>query len=102
MDGKVMTQFQDPRPEDLREWIIDAVRAVREASPDCRILVDANDRYTCVDFHRFLADVADGNIVCIEGIPGTSTALDYAHYPIVDGQVQVPDLPGFAMPLKEE
>ena len=47
-------------------------------------------------------DVDDGNIVCIEGIPGTSTALDYAHYPIVDGQVQVPDLPGFAMPLKEE
>lgn len=41
-----------------------------------------------------------GNVVCIEGIPGDTSALDYTNYPIIDGHVHVPDLPGFAMPLK--
>jgi len=42
-----------------------------------------------------------GNIICIEGIPGNSSALDYSNYSIVEGRVHVPNLPGFAMPLKE-
>lgn len=200
---------------------IDAVRAVRENFPDCKVLVDANDAYTCDQFIRFLDGVADcdlywieepfqedeedlqrlkdhmaridcraliaegegrtegadppgpyggytaahidrlydlaaknlvdafvidlnivgftrwrrvmpqliaagvpaaphtwcwcvrpcyvaqlaagvGNVVCIEGIPGESTALDYVNYPVTDGKMRVPDLPGFAMPLKKE
>lgn len=43
-----------------------------------------------------------GNVVCIEGIPGTSSHLDYGKYDIVDGEVVLPDAPGLAMPLKEE
>jgi len=41
-----------------------------------------------------------GNVVCIEGIPGTSSALDYTNYPIADGKMHVPDLPGFAISLR--
>lgn len=41
-----------------------------------------------------------GNVVCIEGIPGTTSGVDYRHYPIVAGEMQVPDLPGFAIPLE--
>ena len=43
-----------------------------------------------------------GNVVYIEGIPGTSSHLDYGNYDIVDGEVVLPDGPGLAMPLKEE
>lgn len=198
---------------------IDVVRAVREAFPDCRVMVDANDAYTCDDFLRFIDGTADcdlywfeepfpedeadlrrlrdhmskvgcnaliaegegrsenadpptryggytdahidklfelagkglldalvidlnivgftrwrhvmselegagilaaphtwvwcarpfytaqlaagvGNVICIEGIPGTTTSLDYGTYPIREGRVLVPDGPGFDMPLR--
>jgi len=40
-----------------------------------------------------------GNVVCIEGIPGETSDLDYSNYGMVDGDVVVPELPGFAIPL---
>ncbi|MDP6037123.1 MAG: enolase C-terminal domain-like protein [Candidatus Latescibacteria bacterium] len=213
-------------PEEGLQRDIDAVRAVRENFPDCKILVDANDTYSLDDFIRFLDGVADcdlywieepfpedetdlkklkdhmakiscnaliaegearakgaqprnpddppwcygyytrehienlydlhakglvdtlvldlnivgftrwrhimpdlikanipvgphtwcwcvrphyvaqlgaglGNVICIEGIPGTCSGLDFSNYKIVNGDMIVPDLPGFAMPLKE-
>jgi len=216
---KIGRGFKWMEPEAGLQRDVEAVRAVREDFPDCRILVDANDAYTCEDFIRFLDGVADcdlywseepfaeneedlrklkehmarigcraliaegegrtegadppgryggytsahidrlydlagkglvdvfiidlnivgftrwrrvmpelmsagvpasphtwcwcvrpcyvaqlgaglSNVVCIEGIPGESSALDYAHYPIADGCMQVPDLPGFGMDLK--
>ena len=50
---------------------------------------------------RYVAQLAAGlgNVVCIEGIPGTTSDLDYSHYSIEDGEMAVPDLPGFAIPL---
>ena len=45
---------------------IEAVQAVREAFPKCKILVDANDSYTCDNFLRFLASVADCDLYWIE------------------------------------
>ena len=206
-------------PHDGLQRDIDAVHAVRHAFPDCKILVDANDAYSCEDFCRFLDGVAEcdlfwieepftensedlqrlkdhmatldckaliaegesrteaadppgpyggytaahmdrlydlaekklvdvfvidlnivgftrwrrvmpelaaagiaasphtwcwcvrpfyvaqlgaglGNMSYIEGIPGTSSVFDYSNYSIANGAVEVPDLPGFAMPLK--
>ena len=222
---KIGRGFKWMDPEAGLQRDVDAVRAVREAFPDCRILVDANDAYTCDGFMRFLDGVADcdlywieepfaedeadlrrlkahmarigctaliaegearakgamprdpsdppgrygyytaehidnlyalaekglvdvfvidlnivgftrwrgvmpeleaagvpaaphtwcwcvrpryvaqlgaglGNVICIEGIPGATSTLDYAHYSIVEGNMHVPDLPGFAMPLE--
>jgi len=50
---------------------------------------------------RYVAQLAAGlgNVVCIEGIPGTTSDIDYSHYPIEEGEMVVPDLPGFALPL---
>jgi len=45
---------------------IDVVRAVHYNFPDCRILVDANDGYTCDDMIRFMDAVAECNIFWIE------------------------------------
>ena len=209
-------KWMEPEPGLRRD--IDVVHAVREKFPDCKILVDANDAYTCEAFIRFLDGVADcdlywieepfeenetelkrlkahmaaigcsaliaegegrtehadpptayggytmrhmdrlydlaekqlvdvfiidlgivgftrwrkvmpelirsnvlasphtwcwpvrpryvaqlgagvGNVVCIEGIPGETSDLDYSNYKIVDGNMVAPDLPGFAMPL---
>jgi D-galactarolactone cycloisomerase len=45
---------------------IDIVRAVHENFPDCQILVDGNDGYTCDDMIRFMSAVADCNILWIE------------------------------------
>ena len=45
---------------------IDVVRAIRHAFPDCRILVDANDSYTCNNFVRFLDGVTDCDLYWIE------------------------------------
>jgi len=45
---------------------IDIVRAVHDKFPDCRILVDGNDGYTCDDMIRFMDAVADCNILWIE------------------------------------
>ena len=215
---KIGRGFKWMEPDAGLQRDIDVVRAVREAFPDCKILVDANDSYTCENFIRFLSGVADcglywieepfaenetdlkklkahmakincnaliaegegrtehadpptpyggytmrhvnrlyelaekglvdvflldlgivgftrwrnimpklidanvlasphtwcwpirpryvaqlgagvGNVVCVEGIPGETSDLDYSNYKIVDGDMIVPDLPGFAIPL---
>ena len=45
---------------------IDVTRAVHENFPDCRILVDANDAYTCDGMIRYMDAVADCDIFWIE------------------------------------
>jgi L-alanine-DL-glutamate epimerase-like enolase superfamily enzyme len=52
----------------------------------------------------YVAQLASGmgNVPCIEGIPGETTHLDYSHYPIREGKVQVPDLSGFGMELNTQ
>jgi L-alanine-DL-glutamate epimerase-like enolase superfamily enzyme len=45
---------------------IEVTRAVRERFPDCRILVDANDAYTCDGFCNYLSAVSDCDLYCIE------------------------------------
>jgi L-alanine-DL-glutamate epimerase-like enolase superfamily enzyme len=45
---------------------IDVTRAVHEHFPDCKILVDANDGYTCDDFLRYVTAVADCDLFWIE------------------------------------
>ncbi|MFQ6130707.1 MAG: enolase C-terminal domain-like protein, partial [Armatimonadota bacterium] len=45
---------------------IDVTRAVRERFPDCKILVDANDAYTCDQFLKYLTAVADCDLFFIE------------------------------------
>ena len=45
---------------------IEVTRAVRERFPDCKILVDANDGYTCKDFLGYLTAVKDCGLYCIE------------------------------------
>ncbi len=45
---------------------IDIIRNIYENFPDCRILVDANDGYTCDDMIRLIDAVSDCNIFWIE------------------------------------
>jgi len=45
---------------------IEVTHAVRERFSDCKILVDANDGYTCDDFMRYLTAVADCDLYWIE------------------------------------
>lgn len=45
---------------------IAVTRAVHEAFPDCRVLVDANDAYTVEEAARFVVAVADCNLYWIE------------------------------------
>jgi D-galactarolactone cycloisomerase len=40
-----------------------------------------------------------GNVIIIEGIPGKTEGVDYSAYKFVDGQIIVPDLPGFGLKL---
>ena len=77
----------------------------RHIMPDliqASILASPHTWCWCVRSH-YVAQLAAGlgNVICIEGIPGHSSALDYSHYPIHNGNISVPDLPGFAMPIKE-
>ena len=58
--------FKWMEPEEGLKRDIDAVRAVRETFPDCKVLVDANDSYTCDSFIRFLDGVADCDLYWIE------------------------------------
>ena len=54
-----------PREEgDRRD--IEVTRAVRETFTDCKVLVDANDGYTCEGFCRYLDAVADCGLYWIE------------------------------------
>lgn len=45
---------------------VDIVHAVHKAFPESRILVDANDGYTCDDMIKFIDKVSDCNIYWIE------------------------------------
>jgi D-galactarolactone cycloisomerase len=45
---------------------IEVTRAVREHFPDCQILVDANNGYTCDDFLDYVTTVRDCDLYCIE------------------------------------
>jgi L-alanine-DL-glutamate epimerase-like enolase superfamily enzyme len=45
---------------------IEVTRAVRERYPECGILVDANDGYTCDGILRYLDAVADCNLFWVE------------------------------------
>ncbi|MGB9596849.1 MAG: enolase C-terminal domain-like protein, partial [Candidatus Poribacteria bacterium] len=45
---------------------IDVIRVIHYNFPNCRILVDANDGYTCDDMIRFIDAVAECNIFWIE------------------------------------
>ena len=45
---------------------VDVIRNIRKNFPECRILVDANDGYTCDDMIRFMDAVSDYNIFWIE------------------------------------
>jgi len=58
--------FRWMEPEEGLKRDVEAVRAVRQAFPDCKVLVDANDSYTCDSFIRFLDGVADCNLYWIE------------------------------------
>ncbi len=217
---KIGRGFKWMDPEEGLQRDIEAVQAVREAFPKCKILVDANDSYTCDDFVRFLTGVADcdlywieepfgeneadltrlkehmakvgsnaliadgearseaadpptayggytnahmdrlyglaakglvdvfiidlgivgftrwrrvmpdlekagvlasphtwcwcirpryatqlaagvGNVVIVEGIPGETSGLDYSNYKMADGNMVLPDLPGFGIPLRD-
>ena len=53
-------------PSEGKERDIRVTLAVRERFPDCRILVDANDGYTCDDFLRYVTAVADCDLFWIE------------------------------------
>jgi D-galactarolactone cycloisomerase len=52
--------------EDGLKRDIDVTRAVFENFPDCRILVDANDAYTCDGMINYMDAVSDCNIFWIE------------------------------------
>ncbi|MFC1714660.1 enolase C-terminal domain-like protein [Candidatus Poribacteria bacterium] len=41
-----------------------------------------------------------GNIVIVEGIPGTVEGADLSAYKLVDGKIVVPDIPGFGLSLE--
>lgn len=40
-----------------------------------------------------------GNVVTVEGVPGTTTGIDTSGYPLVNGVLSVPAQPGFGIPL---
>ncbi|MCS7224991.1 MAG: mandelate racemase [Armatimonadetes bacterium] len=42
-----------------------------------------------------------GNVVIVEGIPGTTEGVDYSAYRFTQGLLTVPDLPGFGLKLAE-
>ncbi len=54
-----------PKEEGIQRDI-DVTRAVRERFRDCKILVDANDGYTCDEFLPYLSAVADCGLFFIE------------------------------------
>jgi L-alanine-DL-glutamate epimerase-like enolase superfamily enzyme len=54
-----------PKEEGIKRDI-EVTRAVLEKFPNCLILVDANDGYTCEDMIRYLSAVADCDLFWIE------------------------------------
>jgi len=63
---KIGRGYQWMSPEEGFRRDIDVTCAVCENFPDCRILVDVNDAYTCGDTIRYMEAVADCNIFWIE------------------------------------
>jgi D-galactarolactone cycloisomerase len=63
---KIGRGYQWMDSEDGLQRDIDVTRAVRENFPGCRILVDANDAYTCDGMIRYMDAVADCDIFWIE------------------------------------
>ncbi len=63
---KIGRGFKWMPPEEGLQRDIDLTRAVRELYPDCDILVDANDGYTCDGFLRYMDGVADCGLFWIE------------------------------------
>ena len=57
-------RWMQPEPGLRRD--IEVTRAVRQHFPHCRIMVDANDTYTCDDFLRYFQAVADCDLYTIE------------------------------------
>ena len=63
---KIGRGHQWMNPEDGMQRDIDVTRAVHENFPQCHILVDANDAYTCDDAIHYLDAVADCDIFWFE------------------------------------
>lgn len=63
---KIGRGFQWMSPEEGLQRDIDVTHAVHDNFPDCRILVDANDAYTCDGMIRYMDAVADCDIFWIE------------------------------------
>lgn len=63
---KIGRGFQWMGPEEGLKRDIDVIKTVFKEFPDCRILVDANDAYTCDGMIRYMDAVADCNIFWIE------------------------------------
>lgn len=63
---KIGRGFKWMDPSEGRERDIRVTLAVRERFPDCKILVDANDGYTCDDFLRYVTAVKDCELFWIE------------------------------------
>lgn len=63
---KIGRGFKWMPPEEGLQRDIDLTRAVRELYPDCDILVDANDGYTCDGLLRYMDGVADCGLFWIE------------------------------------
>ena len=63
---KIGRGYQWMSPEEGLQRDMDVTRAVHDNFPDCRILVDANDAYTCDDMIRYMDAVAGCDIFWIE------------------------------------
>lgn len=63
---KIGRGFKWMPPEEGIQRDIMVTRAVREKFPNCSILVDANDGYSCKDLMRFIKAVADCDLFWIE------------------------------------
>jgi L-alanine-DL-glutamate epimerase-like enolase superfamily enzyme len=63
---KIGRGYQWMDPEEGLQRDIGVTRAVAENFPDCRILVDGNDAFTCQQMIRYMDAVADCNIFWIE------------------------------------
>ena len=63
---KIGRGFRWMEPAEGLQRDIEVTQKVREAFPDCQILVDANDGYDCDGFLRYLDAVADYSLFWIE------------------------------------
>lgn len=52
-----------------------------------------------MDRRDFTLSAVVGNIDIVEGIPGKASGMDYSAYRLEDGDLVVPDKPGFGIDL---